>query len=208
MTVGGRLNNGACNFRFSDFDNIAEDKEHYQIFAEVTHDFATARRPRARRCSPTTRSRSGTPRRPIRPSRCSATTATWARACPTSTTSSPAIRTWLPTSPAAPWSSAEAGLGSADRQGQVGSEYDTYRIAGGLTGEFDNGLILDASLTYGTSEGTRTTNDTRMDRCCSPRATWPTRTPDPERHADGGAERAILLATRSPACADPARPRP
>ena len=36
-TVGGSTQGPFCRFRYSEFDNIAEEEEHYQIFAEATY---------------------------------------------------------------------------------------------------------------------------------------------------------------------------
>ncbi len=42
LTVGGHLNGTACNFRFTDFFNIAEEEEHYQAFIEADFDLNDA----------------------------------------------------------------------------------------------------------------------------------------------------------------------
>jgi outer membrane receptor protein involved in Fe transport len=168
-TVGGHLApNGDCNFRFSDFDNIAEDEEHYQIFAEVTHDFGNGWEAKGEALF----SHDEVPEWNTSPSYPPQSLFSTDRYVGPGM---PHFDDFIARNPDLATDFAAGALvlgrtfgvsGQPDNGGpQEGSrEYDTYRIAGGLTGEFDNGVIMDASLTYGTSEGTRTTNDTRIDR--------------------------------------------
>jgi iron complex outermembrane recepter protein len=162
-TVGGKLNGTACNFRFTDFDNISEEEEHLQVFIETTLALNDAWSLGAE----VLYSNDDVPEWKTSPSY-----------PPQSLFSAdryvgpgmPHFDDFIARNPslAATFAGGAQVLGrtfGVSGPAQVGNrEYDSYRFAVDLTGSFDNGIEMTTSLTYGTSEGERNTNDTAIDR--------------------------------------------
>ncbi len=164
--VGGSTQTFACRFRYTEFDNLAEEEEHYQIFLEATYALSDASRVKAE--------------------------VLYAVDEATEWDTSPSYppqalldgdqivvpgmphyddflaRNDLVGDPA--WSNGAlfwgrtfgvAGKNGQPRQGP--REYDTYRFSLGLEGEFDNGVGYLTKATYGFSQGSRFTPDGRTD---------------------------------------------
>lgn len=163
-TVGGHITPaGACNFRFSDFDNIAEEEDHYQVMAEVTHQL-----------SDTTEfhfevlyANDDVPEWNTSPSYPPQSLFSTDRYVGPGIPSFDDFITRNP-SLAAELSSGALVLGrtfGVSGPAQEGTrEYNTFHISAALSGEFSSGTTWDTSLTIGQSVAERVTNDTRIDR--------------------------------------------
>lgn len=165
-TVGGHLNNGACNFRFTDFDNIAEEEEHYQFFLEGTYALSDLWEMHgeflyAKDDVPEWKTS------PSYPPQSLFSADRWVGGA------QPHWQDFIARNPQfAPGGELEMPGGAlvlgrafgVSGPSEVGTrEYDTYRVSVGLNGTFDNGVMMDAGLTYGRSEGERNTDDTAID---------------------------------------------
>ena len=164
--VGGHLSGGLCRFRFTDFDNLAEEEEHWQFFAEGTFDVSDTLTARGEFLF----AHDETPEWKTSPSYPPQALVGLDRiAVP----GMPHFDDFIARNPGITslagtplddgvyiWGRFQGVSGPS----QVGSrEYDTWRIKGSLEGEFDNGMNWIGSLSYSTSEIEIFTNDTRID---------------------------------------------
>ena len=161
-TVGGSNQRGFCRFRYTDFFNIAEDEEHYQIFSELNYelteravfnaDFLYANNRSAAKTSPSYPPQSllggdqivvpGMPhfddflaRNPqLDPADWAAGALVWGRP-----------------------------FGVAGPAGIQYQQHDTYRLNLGLSGEFAGNTGYDLSVTWGHAKGDYMIKDTRTD---------------------------------------------
>lgn len=162
-TVGGSLQGPFCRFRYTEFDNIAEEEEHYQVFIETTYDVSDTMSWHTEFLY-------------------SVDEATEWKTSPSYPPQAllafdqivvpgmPHFDDFLARNPQldpADWALGAffwgRNFGVAGPAGVGPREYDTYRFSTGLTGEMDNGIGWDAKITWGYSEGYRFTKDTRTD---------------------------------------------
>ncbi len=163
LTVGGHLNNGACNFRFTDFDNISEEEEHYQAFVEADFDLNDAwtlggEFLYAKDDVPEWKSSPSYPPQAL------------FSADRYVGPGMPHFDDFIARNPGL----AEAMGGGAQVLGRTFGvagdaqsnfrEYEQFRMSMDLEGAFNNGVGVIATLTYGKAEGERNTDDTAIDR--------------------------------------------
>ncbi len=178
-TVGGDLNPGTkrCSFRYSAFDNIAEEEEHYQIFLEAEYDVSDRMTLHGEflyawdessewKTSPSyppqallSGDQIAVPGMPHYDDFLVRNEELNTSPCPPAGTV-----------PCVDWSDGVLvwgrNYGSSGPSGVGPREYDLYRLNLGLVGEFgfgDQEIGYDARITYGWTEGTRSTKDTRTD---------------------------------------------
>lgn len=161
--VGGSVEAALCKFRYTEFDNIAEEEKHYQIFVEGTYDVSDTMRLHGQFLYAKDEA------------------ADWK----TSPSYPPQVllggdqlvvpgmphyddyvaRNNLQGEPG--WDTGALMLGRtfgvAGPSQEGPRKYDEYWVNLGLSGEFDNAVGYDARVTYGWTQGERKTNDTRSD---------------------------------------------
>ncbi len=161
--VGGIINpaNDQCYFQFTQFDNLVEEEERYQIFSEYNHDFGSVNFHLEALYGS-----SEVPEWKTSPSYPPQELAT--QVVPVT---NPGFQQYIADNPgdfpdgtlAALYIGRSFGWGGFPGTGgaQVGSrEYETMRLAGSFDGEFENGVNWDVGLSWGRTEGQRITNDT------------------------------------------------
>ncbi len=162
-TVGGSTQGPFCRFRYTEFDNIAEEEEHLQVFVETTYAISDTMSFHAEFLYATDEATEWktSPSYP-----------------PQALLSGDQIvvpgmphyddflsRNGLTADP--DWAGGALfwgrNFGVSGPAGVGPREYDTYRFSMGLEGQMDNGVGWETKLTWGHSEGYRFTKDTRTD---------------------------------------------
>lgn len=161
--VGGQIDgNGVCNFRFTPFDNLAEKEEHYQVFVESAYALSDTFELSgsvlyAKDDVPEwNTSPSYPPQLVVDPTRFVGP-------------GNPAWEDFVNRHPdigaAFPAGALVLGrtFGVSGPSEEGYRELDTLRLNAGLEGTMDNGVSVDASITWGQANGERGTDDTRID---------------------------------------------
>ncbi len=162
--VGGIINpvNDQCFFQFTQFDNLVEEEERYQVFSEYNRTFANGVEFHLEGLFGS----SEVPQWKTSPSYPPQELAT--QVVPVT---NPGFQQYIADNPgdfpdgtlAALYIGRSFGWGGFPGTGgaQVGSrEYETYRLSSSLKGEFESGVNWDLGLSWGRTEGQRITNDT------------------------------------------------
>jgi outer membrane receptor protein involved in Fe transport len=159
--VGG-ISAPFCRFQFTQFDNLVEEEERYQIFSEYNRNLSNGAEVHLEGMY----SSSDVPSWKTSPSY--PPQALLNQFVPAS---APGFQQYISDNPAAfPASSIGAlfvgrsfGWGGFPGTGGAQEGYrksETYRLSGSYKGDFDNGVHYDAALTYSATESERSTNDT------------------------------------------------
>ncbi|MFC6198510.1 TonB-dependent receptor domain-containing protein [Ponticaulis profundi] len=160
--VGGTVD-GTCQFQYTNFDNLIEEEERYQVFTEFNYDFSNGSQLHleglyAMTDVPSWKTSPAYPPQVLTNQVVPA--------------SHPGFQQYMADNPgafpagtlAALYIGRSFGWGGFPGTGygpQEGSrEYKSYRLGGDYTGEFENNVSYDIGLTYSTTEGERITYDT------------------------------------------------
>ena len=163
--VGGFVNpnTGLCNFQFTQFDNLVEEEERYQVFSEYNRTFGNGVNFHLEGLY----GYSDVPEWKTSPSYPPQELTT--QVVPAS---NPGFQQYMMDNPgqfpagtlAALYIGRSFGWGGfpgTDYGPQEGYRtYESYRLAGSLDGEFSNGVRWDTALSWSSTEGERITNDT------------------------------------------------
>ena len=163
--VGGFINptTAQCNFQFTQYDNLVEEEERYQIFSEFNRTFENGMDLHLEALY----GYSDVPSWKTSPSYPPQELAT--QVVPAS---NPGFQQYMMDNPgdfpagtlAALYIGRSFGWGGfpgTDYGPQEGyRNYKSYRLAGDVSGQFTNGVNYDAALSWSTTEGERSTNDT------------------------------------------------
>ncbi len=162
--VGGVINptTGQCNFQFTQFDNLVEEEERYQVFSELNHTFGNGVDLHIEALYGYT----DVPKWKTSPSYPPQELTT--QVVPVT---NPGFQQYIADNPgdfpsgtlAALYIGRSFGWGGYPVTGgaQVGfRQHETIRVAGELDGTFENGVNWAASLGYSQAEADRNTNDT------------------------------------------------
>jgi outer membrane receptor protein involved in Fe transport len=160
--VGGIIVSGTCRFQFTQFDNLVEEEERYQIFSEYNRNLSNGAEVHlealyASSDVPTWKTSPSYPPQALLNQFVPA--------------SAPGFQQYIADNPGAfPASSVGAlfigrsfGWGGFPGTGGAQEGYrksETYRLSGSYIGDFDNGVHYDAALSYSATESERSTNDT------------------------------------------------
>lgn len=160
--VGGIIVSGTCRFQFTQFDNLVEEEERYQIFSEYNRNLSNGAEVHlealyASSDVPTWKTSPSYPPQAL-----------LNQFVPVS---APGFQQYIADNPGAfPASSVGAlfigrsfGWGGFPGTGGAQEGYrksETYRLSGSFIGDFDNGVHYDAALSYSATESERLTNDT------------------------------------------------
>jgi iron complex outermembrane recepter protein len=160
--VGGIIVSGTCRFQFTQFDNLVEEEERYQIFSEYNRNLSNGAEVHlealyASSDVPTWKTSPSYPPQSLLNQFVPA--------------SAPGYQQYLADNPGAfPASGVGAlflgrsfGWGGFPGTGGAQEGYrksETYRLSGSYIGDFDNGVHYDAALSYSATESERSTNDT------------------------------------------------
>jgi len=162
--VGGIVNpsTGQCNFQFTQFDNLVEEEERYQVFSELNYKFGNGTNFHLEGLYgfsdvPTWKTSPSYPPQELTTQVLPAT--------------NPGFQQYIADNPgdfpdgtvAALFIGRSFGWGGFPGTGGAQEGYRTYetmRLSGGFDGEFDNGINWDVGLSWGSTEGERQTNDT------------------------------------------------
>jgi outer membrane receptor protein involved in Fe transport len=160
--VGGFIVAGTCHFQFTNFDNLVEEEERYQIFSEYNRNLSNGAELHleALYASSDVPSWKTSPSYPPQ--------ALLNQFVPAS---APGFQQYVADNPGAfPAASVGAlfigrsfGWGGFPGTGGAQEGYrksETYRLSGSYIGDFDNGVHYDAALSYSATESERSTNDT------------------------------------------------
>ncbi|WP_340692848.1 TonB-dependent receptor [Hyphomonas sp.] len=160
--VGGLIVSGTCRFQFTQFDNLVEEEERFQIFSEYNRNLSNgaAVHLEALYASSDVPSWKTSPSYPPQ--------ALLNQFVPAS---APGFQQYVADNPGAfPAASVGAlfigrsfGWGGFPVTGGAQEGYrksETYRLSGSYIGDFDNGVHYDAALSYSATESERSTNDT------------------------------------------------
>ncbi|MBR9808532.1 MAG: TonB-dependent receptor [Alphaproteobacteria bacterium] len=163
--VGGFINPATqqCNFQFTQYDNLVEEEERYQVFSEYNRTFENGMDLHLEALY----GYSDVPSWKTSPSYPPQELAT--QVVPAS---NPGFQQYMMDNPgdfpagtlAALYIGRSFGWGGfpgTDYGPQEGYRtYESYRLAGDVTGQFSNGVNYDVGLSWSTTEGERSTNDT------------------------------------------------
>jgi len=160
--VGGIIVSGTCRFQFTQFDNLVEEEERYQIFSEYNRNLSNGAEVHlealyASSDVPTWKTSPSYPPQALLNQFVPA--------------SAPGFQQYIADNPGAfPASSVGAlfigrsfGWGGFPGTGGAQEGYrksETYRLSGSYIGDLDNGVHYDAALSYSATESERSTNDT------------------------------------------------
>jgi iron complex outermembrane receptor protein len=160
--VGGVIVSGTCRFQFTQFDNLVEEEERYQIFSEYNRNLSNGAEVHlealyASSDVPTWKTSPSYPPQALLNQFVPA--------------SAPGFQQYIADNPGAfPASSVGAlfigrsfGWGGFPGTGGAQEGYrksETYRLSGSYIGDLDNGVHYDAALSYSATESERSTNDT------------------------------------------------
>ncbi|KCZ90093.1 TonB-dependent receptor domain-containing protein [Hyphomonas johnsonii] len=160
--VGGLVVAGTCRFQFTNFDNLVEEEERYQIFSEYNRNLSNGAELHlealyASSDVPTWKTSPSYPPQALLNQFVPA--------------SAPGFQQYVADNPGAfPATSVGAlfigrsfGWGGFPGTGGAQEGYrksETYRLSGSYIGDFDNGVHYDAALSYSATESERSTNDT------------------------------------------------
>jgi outer membrane receptor protein involved in Fe transport len=160
--VGGIIVSGTCRFQFTQFDNLVEEEERYQIFSEYNRNLSNGAEVHlealyASSDVPTWKTSPSYPPQALLNQFVPA--------------SAPGFQQYIADNPGAfPASSVGAlfigrsfGWGGFPGTGGAQEGYrksETYRLSGSYIGDFDNGVHYDAALSYSATKSERSTNDT------------------------------------------------
>ena len=160
--VGGLVVSGTCRFQFTQFDNLVEEEERFQIFSEYNRNLSNgaAVHLEALYASTDVPSWKTSPSYPPQ--------ALLNQFVPAN---APGFQQYVADNPGAfPATSVGAlfigrsfGWGGFPGTGGAQEGYrksETYRLSGSYIGDFDNGVHYDAALSYSATEAERSTNDT------------------------------------------------
>lgn len=163
VPLGGQIGGGVCRFQFTQFDNLQEKEERYQIFSEYNRTFGDGYDFHLEALY----GKSEVPEwktSPSYPPQALANQVVFASHPGWQQYIADNPGTLLDVAPAAAFIGRVFGWGGFPGTGfgaQEGiREHETWRIAGDLTGEFDNGVNFDVGLSYSKSEFYGKTNDT------------------------------------------------
>jgi outer membrane receptor protein involved in Fe transport len=163
IPLGGQVAGGVCRFQFTQFDNLQEKEERYQIFSEYNRTFGNG----AEFHLEALYGKSEVPEwktSPSYPPQALATQVVFASHPGWQQYIADNPGTLLDVAPAAAFIGRVYGWGGfpgTDFGAQEGiREHETLRIAGGLSGEFGNGVNYDLGLGYSRAEFFGKTNDT------------------------------------------------
>ena len=164
VDAGGFINpnTAQCNFQFTQFDNLVEEEERYQVFSEYNRTFENGVDLHLEALY----GYSDVPSWKTSPSYPPQELAT--QVVPVS---NPGFQQYMADNPgdfpagtlAALYIGRSFGWGGYPGTGGAQEGFRTYkshRLAGDLTGQFENGLTWDTALSYSSTEGERLTNDT------------------------------------------------
>ena len=165
VDTGGFVNpaSGLCNFNFTQYDNLVEEEERYQVFSEYNRTFGNGIDFHIEGLY----GYSDVPSWKTSPSYPPQELATQVVLA-----SHPGFQQYMADNPgqfpagtlAALFIGRSFGWGGypgSDGGPQEGFRtYESYRVASDLAGQFDNGINWDAALSWSTTEGERVTNDT------------------------------------------------
>ncbi len=162
-TVGNTNAGGFCRFQYSQFDNVAEEEEHYQVFVEATYQLSD----RTELHGEFLYAHDEAPEWNTSPSYPPQALLDGDQIV---VPGMPHFDDFLARNPQldpADWGAGALVWGrtlGVAGPAEVGPrKYDLYRVSGGLTTEFSDGILMDATVTYGWTEGERFTDDTRTD---------------------------------------------
>ncbi|WP_374576517.1 TonB-dependent receptor domain-containing protein [Phenylobacterium sp.] len=185
VAVGGAL--PACNFHYTQYDNLIETENRYQLYGEVNADLSDKTSLHVEAFY----SETDVPDWNTSPSYLALQTSTSATNPAVSTLtpallagyfvplSNPGLQAYIAANPGLIPASATAvhfpgvryrplsfgGNPAFDNGPSEGTRhYKAYRVSGGLKGEFSNGIGWDVALTYGQEQGVRTGYDTIVSR--------------------------------------------
>jgi len=160
--VGGTIVSGTCRFQFTQFDNLVEEEERFQIFSEYNRNLSNGAEVHlealyASSDVPTWKTSPSYPPQALLNQFVPA--------------SAPGFQQYIADNPGAfPASSVGAlfigrsfGWGGFPGTGGAQEGYrksETYRLSGSYIGDLDNGVHYDAALSYSATESERSTNDT------------------------------------------------
>ena len=185
-TVGGVDGGVLCRFQFLQFDNLVEEEERYQLFSEYNREFANGTEFHVEalygrsevpqwKTSPSYPPQSlfGQVVAPNHPGlqQIIADNPTWAAETytdynPLGAGGAPVVGGLDTATTPLIFFGRSFGWGGFPGTGgaQEGSrEYDSYRLAGSLKGDFENGVNWDVGVSWGRTEGERVTNDTYIE---------------------------------------------
>ncbi len=160
--VGGIIVAGTCRFQFTQFDNLVEEEERFQVFSEYNRNLSNGAEVHlealyASSDVPTWKTSPSYPPQALLNQFVPA--------------SAPGFQQYVADNPGAfPASSVGAlfigrsfGWGGFPGTGGAQEGFrksETYRLSGSYIGDFDNGVHYDAALSYSATESERSTNDT------------------------------------------------
>jgi outer membrane receptor protein involved in Fe transport len=162
--LGGQFaGDGTCRFQFTQFDNLQEEQERYQIFSEFNHDFGGVKLHLeglyGHTDTPSWKTSPSYPPQVLTSQFVPANSPGYVQYIADNPTST------LATTPGIGALFIGRTFGYGGFPGTGGAQegfrtYDGYRLAGDLEGDFANGMNWNVGLSYSTTEGERETNDT------------------------------------------------
>jgi outer membrane receptor protein involved in Fe transport len=181
--LGGVVGGPVCRFQFTQFDNLVEEEERFQVFSEYNRNLSSGANLHLEflyastdvpswKTSPSYPPQAlfGQVLSPTHPGlqQFIADNPTWAAQTytdynPLGVGGAPVVSGLDPASTPLLFFGRSFGFGGYPGTGgaQEGERnYETWRAAGSLNGDFDNGVHYDGALSYSTTEGYRLTNDT------------------------------------------------